>query len=501
MEDNESKSFEYTSTWVVAVVCTVIILLSIVAERGLHRLGKFLKHHNQVEMFEALQKLKEELMILGFISLLLTVTQKVISKICIPGHFVSIMLPCKDHDEEGSSETPASAGSRRLLESESAGGGSGHCAAKNMVPMLSVEAVHQLHIFIFVLAVVYVIFCATTMVLGRARIQQWRHWENAITRTNIRKPSASPKHNVHAHHHYEFFKERAVGYWRKYFLFGWMRSFFKQFYGSVTKADYLALRQGFIMEHCPSNPDFNFHKYMMRTLSVDFKKVVGISWYLWLFVILFLLLNIEGWHSYFWLAFLPLALLVVVGAKLEHIITRLAEEVKIEEGVVQEVEPSDAHFWFGKPKLVLYLIHFILFQNSFEIAFFFWILAQFGFRSCIMERLEYIIPRLVIGVIVQVLCSYSTLPLYVLVTQMGSMFKQGMFDDHVQDVLRDWAEGTISKGRSRNKSSSMSALLAATTSWSAVTGETSSQSGKKEAHTVRIQLCESPQAHLPSPSH
>ncbi|KAL9685293.1 hypothetical protein QQ045_022741 [Rhodiola kirilowii] len=154
-----------------------------------------------------------------------------------------------------------------------------------------------------------------------------------------------------------------------------MRSFFKQFYGSVTKADYLALRQGFIMEHCPSNPDFNFHKYMMRTLSVDFKKVVGISWYLWLFVILFLLLNIEGWHSYFWLAFLPLALLVVVGAKLEHIITRLAEEVKIEEGVVQEVEPSDAHFWFGKPKLVLYLIHFILFQNSFEIAFFFWILV------------------------------------------------------------------------------------------------------------------------------
>ncbi|KAL9684801.1 hypothetical protein QQ045_022242 [Rhodiola kirilowii] len=114
-------------------------------------------------------------MILGFISLLLTVTQKVISKICIPGHFVSIMLPCKDQDEEGSSETPASAGSRRLLESESAGGGSGHCAAKNMVPMLSVEAVHQLHIFIFVLAVVYVIFCATTMVLGRARVTLTSH--------------------------------------------------------------------------------------------------------------------------------------------------------------------------------------------------------------------------------------------------------------------------------------------------------------------------------------
>lgn len=85
MEDDESKSFEYTSTWVVSVVCTVIILLSIVAERGLHSLGKvcsyfpltlihntclmlwyyllcfcqLLKRHNQDALFEALQKLKE----------------------------------------------------------------------------------------------------------------------------------------------------------------------------------------------------------------------------------------------------------------------------------------------------------------------------------------------------------------------------------------------------------------------------------------------------------
>ena len=29
-------------------------------------------------------------------------------------------------------------------------------------------------------------------------------------------------------------------------------------------------------EHCPKNPKFDFHKYMVRTLEVDFKKVVGI---------------------------------------------------------------------------------------------------------------------------------------------------------------------------------------------------------------------------------
>uniref|UniRef100_A0A453G665 MLO-like protein n=1 Tax=Aegilops tauschii subsp. strangulata TaxID=200361 RepID=A0A453G665_AEGTS len=40
------------------------------------------------------------------------------------------------------------------------------------------------------------------------------------------------------------------------------------------------------------------------------------------------------------------------------------------------VNPSDEHFWCGKPRVILYLIHFILFQNAFEIALFFWILVS-----------------------------------------------------------------------------------------------------------------------------
>lgn len=39
------------------------------------------------------------------------------------------------------------------------------------VQLLSLEALHQLHIFIFVLAVTHVVFSATTMVLGGARVK------------------------------------------------------------------------------------------------------------------------------------------------------------------------------------------------------------------------------------------------------------------------------------------------------------------------------------------
>lgn len=70
-----------------------------------------------------------------------------------------------------------------------------------------------------------------------------------------------------------------------------------------------------------------------------------------------------------------LQLLLGVGTKLEHIITKLALELQKnpQDPEVQRVKPSDEHFWFRKPGIVLYLIQFILFQNSFEIAFFFWI--------------------------------------------------------------------------------------------------------------------------------
>ena len=74
-----------------------------------------------------------------------------------------------------------------------------------------------------------------------------------------------------------------------------------------------------------------------------------------------------------------LQLLLAVGTKLEHVITQLAIEVAEKHSSIEGdlvVNPSDEHFWFGRPKIVLYLIHFILFQNAFEIAFFFWILVS-----------------------------------------------------------------------------------------------------------------------------
>ncbi|MBA0603201.1 hypothetical protein Gorai_003354 [Gossypium raimondii] len=363
-------------------------------------------------------------MLLGFISLLLTVFQNAISKICVSSDVLTGMLPCKREDNketgEGSNHTTShfqkyfaltlSGGTRHLLAETPS---TGYCAKKGKVPLLSVEALHQLHIFIFVLAIVHVTFCVLTVSFGGLKIREWKRWEDSIAKQNYDSEQVLKKKVTHVQQH-AFIQEHFQGLGKNSILLGWVHSFFKQFYASVTKSDYVTLRLGFIMTHCRGNPKFNFHRYMIRALEDDFKQVVGIR-----------------------------QLLLSVGTKLEHVITQLAHEVAEKHVAIEGelvVQPSDDHFWFNRPRIVLFLIHFILFQNAFEIAFFFWIWVQFGFDSCIMGQVRYIVPRLVIGVFIQVLCSYSTLPLYAIVTQMGSSFKKSIFDEHVQVGLVGWAQ-------------------------------------------------------------
>ncbi|CAH8301311.1 unnamed protein product [Eruca vesicaria subsp. sativa] len=455
----EGVSLEFTPTWVVAGVCTVIVAISLAVERLLHHFGTVLKKKKQKPLFEALQKVKEELMLLGFISLFLTVTQGLIAKICVREDVLMHMLPCSKQEAELSKHKNVTTtehfqsffpivGTTRRLLAEHAAAAAGYCSLKDKVPLLSQGALHHLHIFIFVLAISHVTFCALTVVFGSTRIHQWKKWEDALADESF-DPEAAPDKNrlTHVHQH-AFIKEHFLGIGKDSVFLGWTQSFFKQFYGSVTKADYVTLRLGFIMTHCKGNPKLNFHKYMMRALEDDFKHVVGISWYLWIFVVIFLLLNVNGWHTYFWIAFIPFILLLAVGTKLEHVISQLAHEVAEKHVAIEGdlvVKPSDEHFWFSKPEFVLFLIHFILFQNAFEIAFFFWIWVTFGFDSCIMGQVRYIVPRLLIGVFIQVLCSYSTLPLYAIVSQMGSNYKKAIFEENVQVGLVGWAQKVRNK--------------------------------------------------------
>jgi mlo protein len=53
--------------------------------------------------------------------------------------------------------------------------------------------------------------------------------------------------------------------------------------------------------------------------------------------------------------------------------------------------------------------------------------------------------------VVQVLCSYVTLPLYALVSQMGSTMKQSIFDDQTSKALKNWRAGVKKKPAANSK--------------------------------------------------
>ncbi|WRX30782.1 Mlo-related protein - like 10 [Theobroma cacao] len=269
-------TLEYTPTWVVAVVCSVIVFISLAVERILHFIGKYLKKKNQKPLFEALQKIKAELMLLGFISLLLTVFQDRIAKICIPKDLANQWLPCQEKKEQTVkhiqtlffSFLPHATGRHLLAE---ASGTASYCTAKGKVPLLSTTALHHLHIFIFVLAVVHVTFCALTILFGSTKIHQWKSWEDYAKNIEY-DPEGVVRTKITQVQEHDFIRNRFLGIGKNSELLGWVYSFFKQFYGSVTKSDYITLRLGFIMTHCRGNPKFNFHNYMMRALEADFKK-------------------------------------------------------------------------------------------------------------------------------------------------------------------------------------------------------------------------------------
>nr|KYP44704.1 MLO-like protein 12 [Cajanus cajan] len=424
------RSLEETPTWAVAVVCFVLLAISIIIEHIIHAIGKWFKKKHKSALYESLEKVKGELMMLGFISMLLTVFEGPLSKICISQNVASTWHPChKPKSDTGTNGRKLlqylELISRRVLAAKA----NDKCAEKAIlmhyvafnlqgrVAFVSAYGIHQLHIFIFVLAVFHILQCIITLALGRTKMRRWKKWEDE-TKTIEYQFYNDPERFRFAKD--TTFGQRHLNTWSHSSISLWIVSFFRQFFGSVKKVDYFALRHGFITAHLAPGSDarFDFQKYIKRSLDEDFKVVVGISLTFWFYVIILL-----------------------VGAKLQKIITKMGLRIQDRGEVVKGapvVEPGDDLFWFNRPRLLLFIIHLVLFQNAFQLAHFAWSTYEFSINSCFHRSTADIVIRLTMGVVIQVLCSYVTLPLYALVTQMGSTLKPTIFNERVAAALKKW---------------------------------------------------------------
>ncbi|KAK4480012.1 hypothetical protein RD792_013069 [Penstemon davidsonii] len=432
----EERGIDQTPTWAVAVVCAIIILVSIALEKILHKVGTWLTERRKNALYEALEKVKAELMVLGFISLILVFSQYYIADICIPASAANTMLPCPAAHVEATEEHRR----RRLLSNERRilAGKSVPTCSEGRVALITVDGLHQIHILIFFLAVFHVIYSAITMALGKLKTRRWKQWELETTSNNYEFTTDPSRFRLT---HETSFVRAHTSFWTKIPMFFYIGCFFRQFFKSVSKSDYLTLRHGFISVHLAPGSKFNFQKYIRRSLEDDFKTVVGVSPVLWASFVVFFLLNVDGWQALFWASLLPIIIILAVGTKLQAILTKMAVEMTERHAVVQGiplVQGSDKYFWFGRPKLVLDLIHFALFQNAFQLTYFLWIWYEFGIKSCLHDNIALVIAKISLGVGVLCLTSYITLPLYALVAQMGSTMKKSIFDEQTSKALKKW---------------------------------------------------------------
>ncbi|GJN30171.1 hypothetical protein PR202_gb18457 [Eleusine coracana subsp. coracana] len=403
-----------TPTWAVAVVCAVIVLISFAMEYGLHWLGHWFHTRQKKALREALEKIKAELMLMGFISLLLAVGQTPISKICIPKKAGNIMKPCKakaDSSIKGDARRRLlwylgqEAVHRRFL---AAAGGEDECTKndENMVALISAKGIHELHIFIFVLAVFHVTYSVSTMVLGRMKMKKWKKWEAETASLD-----------------YQFANDPSR------FRFTHQTSFVRRHIGfsGTPGIRWIA--------HLAPNSKFDFHKYIKRSLETTSKS----SW-------------ASGWGTLIWMSYVPVLILLMVGTKLEIVIMEMAKEIQDKASVIKGapiVEPSNKFFWFNRPQWVLFFIHLTLFQNAFQMAHFIWTMFTPGLKDCFHENIGLSIMRIVVGLILQVICSYITFPLYALVTQMGTHMKKTIFEEQTANALMKWHNAAKEKSKHR----------------------------------------------------
>lgn len=71
-------------------------------------------------------------------------------------------------------------------------------------------------------------------------------------------------------------------------------------------------------------------------------------------------------RAQFWVAMIPLVIVLIIGMKLQHVIATLALEHSGVKGPFVGVllKPRDQLFWFNRSKFLLHVIHFIFFEVS-----------------------------------------------------------------------------------------------------------------------------------------
>ncbi|KAG8660027.1 hypothetical protein MANES_02G106500v8 [Manihot esculenta] len=387
VEIDEGKSLAITPTWALATVVTVMVCFGFFFQVLLDQFGKWLDKTKRKALLSALEKIKDELMLFGLLSLLMGHWVVMVAKICVKTSTVSSrFFPCAVYDnlkpEEGRFDSASGYANHSSDRQETYTLVHGHDnCPEGRESFASQESLEQLHRLMFVLGVIHVLYSFIAIALAMIKIYSWKIWEQQARKMAIQCAPGSSQaalFNRRLSRLTTFISNRTSHPWSRHSVLVWLLCFSRQFWSSINYADYMALRYGFVNTHeLPLT--YDFHNFMLRSMEEEFRDVVGISLPLWIYAICCIFLDFHETKIYFWISFLPAILILLIGTKLHRVVVKLAVEILDAAPRMgnHQLNLRDELFWFGKPKLLLWLIQLISFQNSFEMAAFVWSLVRF----------------------------------------------------------------------------------------------------------------------------
>lgn len=352
-------SLTETPEYRIVVLFVGFVAITYTFEKFTGWMNHYLKKRNRHGLLHTIHKLEEELLALGLISLILVAVEDYIVKICVdsdddgkaakkklaggkkkteedkgkaPSDDLSedasevldaeFSAPTLADDPLGTSEfedeevtTDATlvddlGGNRKLLVGAMrmllAGGGGGSGCPEGEESFWSIRTLHETHIFIFLLAVVHIVFSGLSMVLCSWKVRQWKQWE-VSRREKLKKieyNSLLTTNNCFLHY---------------------VRAFFAQFHQHIDESVYLSLRRLFI-ERMELDHDFEFHSFLVNFMEEEFSKVIKLEWVMWLVAAIWIATNPA---VVLIMTGLGIAVTLLAGTKLESIALKLGNQAYI----------------------------------------------------------------------------------------------------------------------------------------------------------------------------
>jgi len=273
----------------IGLLFVIFTIVSCGFVNGNNDIEAYLRRKRLHALRHVLDAFREELLLLGFISLLLSVFDEALQKMCVRATVDALQVAAD-----------TTYGENTCPEGEA--------------PFWNAKTLHQTHIFIFILACTHISYACVSMTLCVTKIRRWRKFEEEARRskpgTQLLRPLAERLAPFGGQSGRRTGVKRLV--WR---------SFVAQFLDSTNKDVYLDLRRLFI-ERTGAPQEFDFLSFLVESVQEDYAKIIGVNYFMWLLAAVYVMIP--------QFVFLPtsimtLVVMLIMGTVLESIQLRLTE--------------------------------------------------------------------------------------------------------------------------------------------------------------------------------